>query len=139
MNSINTTAGTAGRLLGTAYAHTRRTVELIDWAEVSAIVLHGIVTTAILVYLAGEYTGRTLHRLNDALSRVWVALWVPEPAPVAEPTAEPVQPVLAPPATHPLATLADDLQALSCNQLRQLLGTKRRCSKRELVMLALAF
>ena len=138
---MNNTARTAGRLLGTAYAHTRRTVELIDWAEVGQIVLHGIVTTAVLVYLAGEYTGRTLHRLNDALSRVWVALWVPEPAPAAEPTAEPAQPVLAPPAppaVHPLVTVTQELEQLTCRQLRELTGCRRKLPKAQLVMIALA-
>lgn len=123
---------------------------LIDWAEVGQIVLHGLITLAVLTYLAGWYLGRWLHRANDQLSRAWVQLWVPgaaetvhTPDPLhcngsAPGAAESVHTPNPQPQLHPLAALATELQQLSAAELRQLLGTKRRCSKAELVAWAMA-
>lgn len=136
----NTTAAQAGRIVGTVYAHTRRTVELIDWHEVAQIVWHGLITLAVMTYLAGEFTGRTLHQLNDMLSNAWRRLWVPEAEVSAKPTEQPIlQPivkestVLTMPVLHPLAVVAAELQSCTSSELRRITGSRRRCSKAELV------
>jgi hypothetical protein len=42
----------------------------IDWAEVGHIVWHGLLAFAVGVYLAGEFTGRWVHRTNDQMARL---------------------------------------------------------------------
>lgn len=121
---------TAGRVTGLAYAHTRRVVALIDWAEVAAIVWHGLVTLAVMTYLAGEFTGRTLHQLNDRLTAVWSRLWAPQPEVSAKPAAKPI---LAAPVQHPLAMLADELMLCTRRELNAITGIRSKAAKHALV------
>lgn len=70
-----TNAQIAGRVAGIAYVHTRRTVALIDWAEVAAIVLHGLQVLIALTMLAGQMTRRAwdaLPTLSEQLGQ-WYA------------------------------------------------------------------
>ena len=70
-----TNAQIAGRVAGIAYVHTRRTVALIDWAEVAAIVLHGLQVLIALTVLAGQMTRRAwdaLPALSEQLGQ-WYA------------------------------------------------------------------
>lgn len=70
-----TNAQIAGRVAGIAYVHTRRTVALIDWAEVAAIVLHGLQVLIALTVLAGQMTRRAwdaLPALSEQLGK-WYA------------------------------------------------------------------
>lgn len=154
-----TVAARAGRAAGLAVAHTRRAVAMIAWAEVAEIVVHGLVALVALTYVAGEMTGRWLHRTNDRMARAWSRLIVP----VAVPTAEPETPAAEPPASpaepvtivitavpepapmarltavpHPLAQVRDQLMALPGKRLMELAGTRRKLPKAQLVAMVCA-
>jgi hypothetical protein len=107
----------------------------IDWAEVRQLVWHGLIALAVATYVAGEFTGRALHRANDVLARWWATRLVPPPLKLA---ARPRQPALlpAPPALHPLAVVGADLALLSNAQLRRITGARARLAKAQLVALA---
>jgi hypothetical protein len=102
--TTTTWAGTAGRFTGTAYRRLVWIESQIDWAEVGQIVWHRLLALLVFTYLAGEFTGRWLHRTNDQLARLWVRLWVP--GPVARPaTVEEITVALLPAAPAPVALL----------------------------------
>lgn len=83
MTIVTTTA----RTLGTAYGYTRYIARQIDWAEVAAIVLHGLQVLIAMTLLAGQYTRRAWdslllfsERMGKAYS--WLLLGdQPAPAP----------------------------------------------------------
>lgn len=81
--TTTTLAGTAGRFTGIAGRRLVWVLTQIDWAEVGQIVWHGLISLLVCTYLAGEFTGRGVHRTNDELARAWVRLWVPATAPTA--------------------------------------------------------
>ncbi len=82
-----------------------------------------IVPAIALAFTAGFALGVLVHQLNDALAgRRPVATLPPAPAPIA---------LLAAPAPAPIA-----LEALTCRELRELVGTRRRLAKRELIAMA---
>ena len=60
----------------------------------------------VLAYRAGYGLGRAVHRLNDRLAAM-------------------SRPPMAPPALHPLAGIAEQLQELTVRELRNLTGIKR--------------
>jgi len=78
--AVTTWAGTAGHYTGRAWRALVWIESQIDWAEVGHIVWHGLLAFAVGVYLAGEFTGRWVHRTNDQLARQWVRLGVPAAA-----------------------------------------------------------
>lgn len=83
-----------------------------------------IVPAIALAFTAGLALGVMVHQLNDALAgRRPVAVLPPAPAPVA---------LLAAPVLAPVA-----LEALTCRELRELVGTRRKLAKRELIAMAL--
>ena len=115
-------------------------VQQIDWAEVGQIVLQGLITLAVLTYLAGWYLGRWLHRANDQLARFWVQLVVParETGPGtpnllsqlgSEPARETAPCTQVAPMLHPMAAVASELLELTAAELRAVLGTRQRCSQ----------
>ena len=61
---------------------------------------------AVLAYRAGYGLGRAVHGLNDRLAAM-------------------SRPPMAPPALHPLAGIADQLQEMTVRELRGLTGIKR--------------
>ncbi len=64
-------------------------LNLIDWAEVGAIIVHGIVAIAVLIYWTGWGVGRFVHDTSASLGRLHVAaLNLKQPASVVIP--EPV-------------------------------------------------
>ena len=73
---------------------------------------------------------------------MWRRLWVPNTEPAAAPILVKPAPIrLASqlqPLVHPLAELAADLETLTCSQLRNLAGTRRKARKAELVAMVLA-
>lgn len=83
-----TIASTAGRIAGTAFAHTRNTLALIDWAEVGQIVWHGLIAIAVAVYVAGEITGRAIHAASAALGRWHVRILHLDSMPTEQVTAQ---------------------------------------------------
>jgi hypothetical protein len=127
---LKTAAGTAGRVCGTAWRGLQWANQRIDWQEVAAIVGHGLVALVVLVYCAGFELGRAVHRADDALAGLWRQLWVPQD--VADVPAEKAatrRPVVVAPMVHPLAALAEELESLSCRELRRLSGVRAKRSK----------
>ncbi len=76
MTTINTWAGTAGHITGRAWRTLVWIESEIDWAEVGHIVWHGLLAFTVGVYVAGEFTGRWVHRTSAQLARLWVQLLV---------------------------------------------------------------
>ena len=113
-------------------------------APVIALLITCLALLAELAYELGRLTGAAVHERSDQLARLWVRLWVREPEVLAEPAAQngdgnaisaavfaPCAPVA--PALHPLAALAAELQGYTSSELRRVTGSRRRCSKAELV------
>jgi hypothetical protein len=114
---MNTTtlAGAAGRTAGTV---ARYLIHEVNWQEVAALVLDCLTALAILTLLAGRATRRAwdaLPVLSEALGRWYARLLVG--------TARPCR---------------AELQAMTCRELRTLVGTRRRLAKRQLIELAMA-
>lgn len=125
-----TIPATAGRIAGTAVRHLIWLERQIDWAEVGAIVLHGLQVLIVLTLLAGRATRRAwdaLLELSERLGRCYSRLLV-------RPAAAPV----APPLVHPLQPLARELEQLTRSELQRIAGCRRRLAKAQLVALALA-
>lgn len=122
-------------------------------ARIAAPVVALLITTLLLLveltYELGYQLGSAVHARNDQLSKVWVRLWVGGTAEPAAPdplqelgsgvhsTAEPAAPTA--PLQHPLSVLANELEQLTATQLRAVLGTRRRCSKAQLIAAAMAW
>ena len=97
----------------------------IDWRLVALVVRDGLVALVALAWLAASWTRQTLITASERLGRCYAAAWVTPSVVVA-------------PVIHPLALVAADLEQLTCKQLRELIGTKRKIRKAELIAMALA-
>lgn len=116
-------------------------------ARIAAPFIAFLVTVIILLaelsYAFGYQLGSAVHARNDQLAGLWHRLWASKPEVLAEPAAKPILQsnvkqsknltMLAAPAVHPLALLTAELETMTCKQLQTLIGTRRRCSKAELV------
>jgi len=94
-----------------------------------------------LAYDFGYQLGTALHARNNELSGIWVRLWVQSgTAAVSAPAPEamPAKAGFAAPALHPLAELVDELEAMTCKQLRELSGIRSKQSKAQLIAAYLA-
>lgn len=137
LRTMNTTIPTTTQL-GAAMEHTARRL-----VPVVALLITAVLLLIELSYGLGHQLGTAVHERNDQLARLWRRLWVPQArvpqAAVPEaPVPEAVQHVPAAPMAHPLAELAVELEAMSCRQLQQLTGCRRKAAKRQLIALALA-
>ena len=135
---------------------TLRGALLTDWGPAIETTIRGIAAVAVACYCAGLAVGTWLHRLNDWLAQHWGGLWVrPEPAspgatpallpaaaaPIAllMPALVPTAPAPVPPAVHPLAALADTLQAQPVAALRRKAGVRsKRYRKADLAAMLVA-
>ena len=129
---MNTTtlAGTAGRITGHAAAGVIWIHRNTDWSEVWETVLQGLKVAIVLTLLAGRLTRRwwdALPQWSEQLGQ-WYAARV---APVALP-AFPVAPVPA------RVEVRQQLEGMTCRQLRDLTGIRRKMAKARLIELALA-
>jgi hypothetical protein len=127
--SITTIAGTAGRITGTAARDLIWAHQQIDWAEVAAIVLHGLQILIVLALLAGRAARRAWDALpawSERLGQLYRHLLAPSTASTA------------PPAVHPLQALAAELEQLSRSELQRITGSRRKLAKTQLIGLALA-
>lgn len=104
MTTINTWAGTAGRIAGRAWRTLVWIESQIDWHEVGHIVWHGLLAFAVGVYVAGEFTGRWVHRTSARLARLWVQLMVRRRRQLALPPARVIEPT--PQSVHVFAIAA---------------------------------
>jgi hypothetical protein len=148
MSTITTLAGTAGRITGTAAAGVIWVHRNTDWAEVGAVVLRGLQVAIVLTLLAGRYTRKAwdaLPGLSEQLGR-WYAERITPPDEVIDLTGlewpMPIQ-LLPVPAYMPAAVPARvdarlSLESLTCAQLREITGIRRKLAKAQLIELALA-
>jgi hypothetical protein len=104
------------------WAHAR-----IDWREVALIVAHGLKVLAVFAYVAAVEGRRLLIAGSAALGR-WYAGRLAPVAPV----------VIVPPAVHPMALIAGEMQDLTCRQLQAITGCRRKVRKAHLIALAVA-
>lgn len=84
----NPTAGDLGRMAGTLVRHLRWLNDQIDWAEVAAIVIHGLKILIVLTLLAGRATRRAwdgLPGFSERLGKAYAALLVPSAPRAAAP------------------------------------------------------
>jgi len=127
------TASTAGRCAGIAFAHTRNTLALIDWAEVGQIILRGLIAVAVAVYVAGELTGRAVHAASAALGRLHVRLLHLDAMPTAQVTEQVSQVRDAQPVVISAVVLLREA-GLSQRQIAETLGCSRSTVRRRLAM-----
>lgn len=133
--NATTIAGTAGRLAGTAARHLIWVESQIDWAEVGAILLHGLQVLVVLTLLAGRYARRAwdaLVPLSERLGKAY-SRWLVGPATEAPQVAVTV--TTAPP-SKPKPLCAVKLFAadgMSQRQIAKTLGISRHCVKQALM------
>lgn len=130
MNTVTTLAGTAGRISGHAAAGVLWIHRNTDWNEVWAVVLQGLKVAIVLTLLAGRLARRWWDALpgwSEQLGQ-WYAARI---APVTMP-AFPVAPVVA------RVDVRQQLEGMTCRQLREITGIRRKMAKRQLIELALA-
>ena len=89
-------------------------------APVIALAITAVALLMQLAYDLGFLLGTAVHERSAQLAAVF----------------NPPQPV-PPPAVHPLALIAAELDQLTCKQLQQLTGCRRRIGKQQLIALAL--
>jgi len=113
-----------GHAAGTIYGYARFRV---DWAEVGAIVLHGLQVLIVLTLLAGQYTRRlwdALPALSEQLGKCYAA-------------ALGVAAAAVPAALHPLAVIAAEMEQLTLRELQAATGIRRKVAKRQLIATAI--
>lgn len=136
MSTITTIAGAAGRISGTATRALIWTYRQADWAEVGAVVLHGLQVLIVLTLLAGRYTRKAwdaLPVLSEQLGD-WYADRITPPDYVIDMRVPAYMPAAVPARVD--ARLS--LESLTCAQLRELTGTRRKLAKAQLIELAMA-
>ena len=121
----------AGRALWPAiHAITRAlrwAIAEIDWRMVATIVLHGLVATVVLVWTATIWIRRQVLTLSERIGRIYAALLVKQQ-----------HNLQLSPMVHPLAEIASELDALTCKELRKIVGVKRNVRKAHLIAYAIA-
>lgn len=98
-------------------------------APAIAFAITCIVLLAELAYALGRLTGEAIYARNEQLAAFWRHLWVPATAA----TTLPKRQSKTAPVMHPLALLASELQSCTSSEVRRITGSRRRCSKAELV------
>lgn len=98
-------------------------------APAIAFAITCIVLLAELTYALGRLTGKAIYARNEQLAAFWRHLWVP----AAVVKTLPKRQSKTAPVMHPLALLASELQSCSSSEVRRITGSRRRCSKAELV------
>lgn len=85
-----------------------------------------------IALVAALVTVEAVVVLASALIALVATVLGPKPIP------SPPQPPAPTPMVHPLCYLAADLQALTCKELAQLVGTRKRLNKSQLVGMVVA-
>ncbi len=98
-------------------------------APAIAFAITCIVLLAELAYALGRLTGEAIYARNEQLAAFWRHLWVP----AAVVKTLPKRQSKTAPVMHPLALLAGELQSCTSSEVRRITGSRRRCSKAELV------
>lgn len=130
MTIATTIAGAAGRITGAAARGLLWSYRTIDWAEVAEIVLHGLQILIVLTLLAGRATRRAwdaLPVLSERLGRWYARLLVGATTAAPAPAPKPC-----------IISIRQELEQLSCRQIRHRYGIRRKLAKQQLIDLALA-
>lgn len=98
-------------------------------APAIAFAITCIVLLAELAYALGRLTGEAIYARNEQLAAFWRHLWMPAAVVKTLPKCQ----SKTAPVMHPLALLADELQSCTSSEVRRITGSRRRCSKAELV------
>ena len=102
----------------------------IDWCFALGVTRDGLVAVAVALYLAGQHAKAALIGASERIGALYAAALVgsDQKATQAAPKASQAAPMI-----HPLATLADDLLAMTASEIRALSGSRRRVAKAQLV------
>lgn len=95
----------------------------------------GIQNLTEIAYNSGYNTGTFVHGLNNKLARISVAIteqnWTELMTMIKQPTP-------APAFYHPLAQIAEEIETLTVQEIKYILGTKKKAKKQQLVEMMLA-
>lgn len=95
----------------------------------------GIQNLTEIAYNSGYNTGTFVHGLNDKLATISVAIaeqnWTELMTMIKQPTP-------APAFYHPLAQIAEEIETLTVQEIKNILGTKKKAKKQQLVGMMLA-
>lgn len=95
----------------------------------------GIQNLTEIAYNSGYNTGTFVHGLNDKLATISVAIaeqnWTELMTMIKQPTP-------APAFYHPLAQIAEEIETLTVQEIKYILGTKKKAKKQQLVGMMLA-
>lgn len=95
----------------------------------------GIQNLTEIAYNSGYNTGTFVHGLNDKLATISVAIaeqnWTELMTMIKQPTP-------APAFYHPLAQIAEEIETLTVQEIKYILGTKKKAKKQQLVEMMLA-
>ena len=88
-----------------------------------------------IAYNAGYNTGTFVHTLNDRLSHISVLIsehnWTALTTMINTPTPAPAY-------YHPLASIAEEINTLTVQEIKHIIGTKKKVKKHQLVEMMLA-
>jgi hypothetical protein len=143
-----TIAGIAGRITGTVAAGAIWVYRETDWAKVGQIVLCGLQIAIVLTLLAGRATRSAwdaLPGLSEQLGQ-WYADRITPPNYVIDMTGmdwyAPIQflpvPAYIPAPVPARVEVRQQLESMTCRQLREITGIRRKVAKAQLIELALA-
>lgn len=95
----------------------------------------GIQNLTEIAYNSGYNAGTFVHGLNNKLARISVAIteqnWTELMTMIKQPTP-------APAFYHPLAQIAEEIETLTVQEIKYILGTKKKAKKQQLVEMMLA-
>lgn len=137
---MNFTVPTSQQLGAKAHKIARICATVIVFAYVIAMDVYklarvGIQNLTEIAYNAGYNTGTFIHTLNNKLSRISVLItehnWTALIAMIKQPTP-------APAFYHPLAEIAAEIEQLTVTEIKNILGTKKKAKKQQLVEMMVA-
>lgn len=132
---------TAGRIAGTAARYVIQVNRQIDWEEALETFLHGLQVLIAGAMVAAQYTHRAWKNLpawSEQMGSAYSRLIVGNVAKDTEaPTVESAPVALAPAQNH-LWVVAEDMKSMTCAQLKEMVGTKRKLTKAQLIAMAVA-
>lgn len=103
--------------------------------DVYQLVRVGIQNLTEIAYNSGYNTGTFVHGLNNKLAKISVAIveqnWTALMTMIKQPTP-------APAFYHPLAQIAEEIETLTVQEIKYILGTKKKAKKQQLIGMMLA-
>jgi hypothetical protein len=137
---MNFTVPTSQQLGAQAHKIARICATVIVFAYVIAMDVYKLIRVGIknfteIAYNAGYNTGAFIHTLNNKLSRISVLItehnWTALTTMIKQPTP-------APAFYHPLALIAEEIEQLTVTEIKNILGTKKKAKKQQLIGMVLA-